>query len=105
MDYIYKPKLRIRSDKDTVITMVYTTRTTIDDKMSTFRVSYPCRSFSIHFSIKPADKYRVVGAAYGFLDDADNSTNDTSKTNLTLEFDDWIFKHDGVTVVILDANK
>ncbi len=104
VDYIYKPKLRISSEEDTIITMVYTTRTTIDDKMSTFRVSYPCQSFSLHFSIKPEDKYRVVGAAYGFLDDADNSINDTSKTNLTLEFDDWIFKHDGVTVVILDVN-
>lgn len=100
--YEYNKKLEISNDKDTTIVMNYITRTSIDDKASTFRVAYPCKEFNLHCSIMQHDKYRLVGSAYGFLDNADNSTNNSTKSNITIEFDDWIFKHDGATVVILD---
>lgn len=100
--YLYKKDLKITNDNDTTIVMNYKTRTSIDDKVSTFRVAYPCKEFSLHCSIMQHDKYRLVGSAYGFLDDAGNSNNNITKSNITIEFSDWIFKHDGATVVILD---
>lgn len=102
IDYIYQKNLRIYNNKDTIIVMEYRTRTSVDDRMSTFRVSLPCKEFNLHFSLTQQEKYRLVGSAYGFLDDADNSNNNNSKANITIEFSDWIFKHDGAVVVILD---
>ena len=102
IDYVYKKKLEITSEKDTIIDMKYVTRTSIDDKMSTFRVARPCKEFKLYYTVNQHDKFRLVGSAYGFLDNADDSNNNSSTSNLTIEFSDWIFKHDGATVVMLD---
>lgn len=102
IDYLYNKKLALFSDKDTIITMKYITRTSKDDRMSTFRVGHPCKKFMLFYSVKQHEKYRIVVNAYGFLDDADNSTNNSSKSDITITFSDWIYNYDGVTVVILD---
>lgn len=101
IDYIYKDTLKLYSDKDTIITMKYITRTSKDDRVSTFRVGCPCKKFSVYFTLNQSD-YRIMVNAYGFMDDANKSNNNQSKTNINISFSDWIFKHDGVTVVILE---
>lgn len=102
VDYIYKKNLSFEKHKDTVIIMKYVTRTSNDDKMSTFRVKCPCKKFTLFYSIKQHEKYRLAVNAYGFLDDSDNSNNNSSKSDITITFNDWIYKYDGVTVAIFE---
>lgn len=102
MEYIYNKSLTIRNDKETILTVKCKTRTAIDDKSSTFRVIKPCRNFSLVYSITQHEKYRIGVDAFGFLDDADDSANNTSRSNVNITFNDWIFEYDGVVVVILD---
>lgn len=99
---IYSDKISFSSTRDTTIIIHYVTRTAIDDRISTFRVKCPCKKFSLYYAVKQHEKYRLVVDAYGFLDDAEHSTNNMSKSNITISFSDWIFKLDGVSVVMLE---
>ena len=99
---IYNKKLKVSDDKETVIVIKFISRTTVDDKSSTFRVVKPCKKFTLIYSLKQHEQYRLSVDAFGFLDNADESANDTSKSNLNITFNDWIFKNDGVVVTILD---
>lgn len=100
--YIYKKVLKISHQHPTTITVKCKARTTIDDKLSSFRVTKPCKSFTLNYTINQADKYRLAVDAFGFLDDADDSTNNSSNASVNIRFKDWIFQYDGVVVVILD---
>lgn len=100
--YIYNKVLKIFNKKPTTIVVKSKTRTTIDDKNSTFRVTKPCKSFSLNYTVNQSDKYRLAVDAFGFLDDADDSTNSSAKSNINIKFKDWIFKYDGVVVSIIE---
>lgn len=103
VEYFYKKVLCLNYKQDTVITLKYITRTTNDDRMSTFRVGCPCKNFDLFYTIKQPGNYRIAVSAYGFLDDADSSsTNTSSPSDITITFNDWIYKFDGVTVVMFD---
>lgn len=102
MEYIYNKPLIIKNNEETILTVKCKTRTAIDDKSSTFRVIKPCKKFSLVYSITQNEKYRIGVDAFGFLDDADGSANNTSHSNINITFNDWIFEYDGVVVVILD---
>ena len=100
--YIYNRPLKISSTKETTVVVKCKTRTAIDDKSSTFRVVKPCKNFSLVYTLEQHEKYRLGVDAFGFLDDADESANNTSESNINITFNDWIFKYDGVVVMILD---
>lgn len=100
--YIYKKPMNIYSDKETTITVECISRTSIDDKGASFRVAKPCNHFSLFYTLPQQDKYRLAVHAFGFLDDANDSANNSSKSNINITFDNWIFENDGVVVMILD---
>lgn len=100
--YVYNKPLVINKHTGTKIVVKCKTRTPIDDKVSTFRVTKPCKKFSLIYDIKEHNKYRLAVDAFGFLDDADDSANNSSNSNINITFNDWIFKHDGVVVSILE---
>ena len=100
--YVYNKPLKISNKKSTIIVVKCKTRTTSDDVNSTFRVTKPCKSFSLNYSINQSDKYRLAVDAFGFLDDADDSTNNSNKAIVNIKFKDWIFKYDGVIVSIIE---
>lgn len=100
--YIYQKPLDIYSDKETIITVKCVSRTSIDDKGATFRVAKPCKHFSLIYTLQQSDKYRLAVHAFGFLDDAKDSANNNSKSNINITFNNWIFENDGVVVIILD---
>ncbi len=100
--YIYKKPINIFSDEETTITVKCISRTSIDDKGASFRVAKPCHNFSLIYTLQQYDKYRLSVHAFGFLDDADDSANNSSKSNINITFDNWIFENDGVVVIILD---
>ncbi len=100
--YIYKKPMNIYSEQETTITVKCISRTSIDDKGSSFRVAKPCNHFSLVYTLPQQDRYRLAVHAFGFLDDANDSANNNSKSNITISFDNWIFENDGVVVMILD---
>ena len=100
--YIYNIPIEISKDKETTICVQCTTRTSIDDRCSTFRVTKPCKNFLLVYNLNQQKDLRLSVDAFGFIDDANNSTNNTSKSNVNIKFNDWIFENDGVVVTILD---
>lgn len=102
--YIYGKNLHINNSIGTKISVSCVTRTSKDDITTTFRVTKPCRNFALIYSIKQHEKYRIAVDAFGFLDDADDSTNNRSDSNINIKFDDWIFENDGVVVSVLDKS-
>ncbi|MCM1100148.1 MAG: hypothetical protein NC079_00645 [Clostridium sp.] len=102
MEYVYKKPIEINNQKETTVSVKYVTRTSKDDRISTFRVGKPCQNFSLIYSVIQQDKYRLAVDAFGFLDNADDSANNSSDSNVNICFSDWIFRYDGVTVVLLD---
>lgn len=99
---IYNGALLVTNDCDTIVEIKSVSRTKLDDRISTFRVIKPCRKFSLIYSLETHDNYRISVDAFGFLDDADESTNNEATDNVNIIFNDWIFKYDGVVVTILD---
>ncbi|MDO5151257.1 MAG: hypothetical protein Q4D76_17985, partial [Oscillospiraceae bacterium] len=102
IQYVYNKMLKVEKSKPKTVVVKCKTRTARDDISSTFRVKKPCKNFSLVYSIKQHDKYRLGVDAFGFLDDADESANNISDSNINITFNDWIFKYDGVVVCILD---
>ena len=102
IEYKYKKALNISSNEDTIVTIQYVTRTAANDRISTYRVGQPCSNFKLRYSVKQNEKYRLTVQAFGFLDNADDSINVPELSNVNIEFTDWIFKHDGVVIVIND---
>lgn len=103
---IYKKPIMFYNDNDHNTTLVVKclTRTTIDDKCSTFRVAKPCKNFALDYTLQQQTKHRLTVDAFGFLDDAKKSLNNNSKNNVHITFDNWIFENDGVVVTILDKS-
>ncbi len=100
--YVYKESIRIKNDTSTVVVFEYISRTQKNDIHSTFRVATPCKKFSVDFSI---DKnYTLIPIAFGFCDRAIQSPNSSNEKEACVLFNDWVFKDDGV-VIILNKNK
>lgn len=99
---VYNSSLTLSNAESTTVRIKVVSRTKLDDRISTFRVIKPCKHFSLVYSIENNENYRISVDAFGFLDDADESTNNESKNTINITFDDWIFKYDGVVVTILD---
>lgn len=94
----YNGKLSLRNDADTTITVNYIVRSTLDDITSTFRASEPCKNFQLIYKIDPNSNYKVTANAFGFWDSADSSPNNLIDHEININFNDWIFEDDGVTV-------
>ena len=98
----YKEPIKIYPNKDTTLKLTYHTSVDISDNSYACRVKYPCKNFSLTFSLDRANaKSHLLSAhAFGFIDDAGKSTNGANRDTVNIKFDDWIFNSDGVAVVI-----
>lgn len=99
--YIYKD-LRLKAGQSVEIIIEYVSRTSIDDRSSTFRTTKPCRKFSLLYTLDESPDYRIAVDAFGFLDDANDSVNTDSHHDVNITFNNWIFDCDGVVVTLLD---
>jgi len=101
--YVYNKKILINNKDGVNIILKYKTRTTIDDRLTVFRVGKPCKRFSLIYNLTPDEKYRLAINAFGFFDDGSATINDDSNYHTNIEFSNWIFTYDGVVIMILDA--
>lgn len=99
--YYLKKTLTIDPKEDTKIVLKYVTRVKENDTTYACRVKYPCKTFSFNLSLdaNTAKSYSLSSHAFGFIDDAENSQNGTSREHINITFDDWIFSTDGIDVV------
>ncbi len=95
--YKHKGALNFRNDKDTTIIIQYMTRVEPQDTNLCCRISEHCKKFNVKFFIESSDAYDVVGSAFGFIETAEDTPNNT-RNGLTFEFDKWVFKKGGVCI-------
>lgn len=96
-------ELYSKNEEHNCVTMVYsyTARTALNDLVSSYRASQPCKCFSVKFDLLSKEKYQLVTNTFGFLDSSkgeDDTNNDYTSYS---EFKDWIFEDDGVIVSIV----
>lgn len=102
--YLRDPlELYSKNEEHNCVTMVYsyTARTALNDLVSSYRASQPCKCFSVKFDLLSKEKYQLVTNTFGFLDSSkgeDDTNNDYTSYS---EFKDWIFEDDGVIVSIV----
>ena len=101
-EYYYIGGLNLSSDKDTEIELNYTTTVPYEDNAFTCRVAYPCKKFSLEFTLdgQTMNDYTLASYSFGFIDDATSTVHSGSRNHVKVEFNNWIFKSDGAVVVI-----
>lgn len=97
-----KEKIRIEKNEPTIITVVYKTTVPPTDLDYIFRIPCACQNFSLKFYLKNMPKYKLNGYAFGFLDDASANIDLRSDDSIEFKFNNWIFKYDGVCILIND---
>lgn len=96
-----KEKLCLTSNKSTQITIKYISRCPLDDIVSSFRTSIPCKNFSVHYFAEPKASYRVIAHAFGFHEGARSYPNTNNENEVKLGFNDWIFTDDGICITMV----
>lgn len=95
---ISKKKIVIENQKGVKISINYITKVDLTDNVYNCRVREHCRQFSMQFTINSAEKYDISPVAFGFIDDAQYTPNGNDSNSINLNFDNWIFKKDGVSI-------
>lgn len=93
-----KKPIKIYQKQTTTIEVVYTTIVKKSDIVFTLRVKEHCKKFSLKFKIVNTTKYNIFTDAFGFLDDAKKTLNSDDSNDISIEFNDWIYKGDGVSL-------
>lgn len=101
--FYYKGKLNLDPDKPTKIMVSYKTKVPVYDVAYSCRMSHPCHSFHFKFRLEgeAAKNYRLAVNAFGFWDDGKRSPNNNDLSAVNVDFYDWIFPRDGVSVTLI----
>ncbi len=91
--------IQLTSNKPTIISYEYITRTELSDNTLTVRSSMPCENFIVNYTINNSD-YRLKAVAFGFIDRGSNSPNVSTDNRICVELKQWILPEDGVVVII-----
>ena len=94
-----KEKIEFDNLTGIIITVDCITRCPKEDKVSTYRISRPCKKFTVSYTAD--SNYKLTGHAFGFLDSAEAYPNPKKKNTIKLGFSDWIFTDDGVIVTMI----
>ena len=110
IEYSLRKKIHLRKQlskndiegRGVVVKIQYGTVVGIDDSSYVCRVKYPCKHFSVNFKLsgKEAAKYELSSHSFGFIEKATDSDYNDNRTVVNISFDNWIFKSDGVAIVI-----
>lgn len=102
----YNDRLHLTNGKspDFIIRMI--TRCPKDDITSTFRVSVPCKNFSIKYNMAVGnrEKYKLVTHSFGCCEDAEDFSTERHPGSASIKFKNLIFKDDGAVVVMCQQN-
>lgn len=104
IDICLKKDLNLNNRKSNKITINYELLCSKNDKVSVYRTLYPCKLFSVHYSVEPKEKYKLIGNAFGFHEKAANQPNYNDDNEIDVELNDWIFTDDGICVALVEKN-
>lgn len=85
------------------IQIEYITRVPVTDLSYSCRLKHACKNYSFSFRLtdNTNKKYRLQASAYGFVDDASKTPNQTDdKNSVNIEFSGWMFPSDGVSIIL-----
>ena len=91
-------ELPLSRKRDTVISVSYVTKVPLRDNIYTCRTGVPCKRFSVYVNLEDSPDYKLNAVAFGFLDAAKDSPSCLNDHEVRIEFDDWVFNKDGVTI-------
>lgn len=95
----FSQEIELHADQDTVISVSYTTKVPLSDSTYVCLSRVPCKRFSVDATVR-GSSYKLAAAAFGFLDSAQNSPPCVNDQEVRIEFDDWVFSQDGVTITM-----
>ena len=95
-----KEDVELSCDESTEISVSYITKVPLSDNLYTCRSKVPCKHFVVTVNLENSPEYKLNAVAFGFLDTAKRSPDCVNDHEVRVEFDDWIFSKDGVTVAI-----
>lgn len=101
---ISKEKISVDDQDGAIISINYITKVDIKDNIYNCRVSEHCRNFSMQFTINSKEKYDISPVAFGFIDDAQYTPNSDDTNSVNLNFNNWIFRKDGVSISFKKRN-
>lgn len=101
VQYYLKKKLHCKNDESIKIVSNFITRCPMDDIVTTFRASVPCKKFSVNYTINQEQNYKLGGSAFGFLDASTAFQNSHKPNIMRFGFNNWIFTDDGVSITII----
>lgn len=91
--------LEIFADRDTTVSITYTTRVPLSDNIYICRSSVPCKHFSVDVRLDNSPDFKLNTAAFGFFDTGVKASLQHDDSEVRLEFNNWVFNKDGVSVV------
>ena len=97
--YKLSQPLPIFADRDTTVSITYTTRVPLSDNIYICRSSVPCKHFSVDVRLDNSPDFKLNTAAFGFFDTGVKASLQNDDSEVRLEFNDWVFNKDGVCVV------
>ncbi len=104
IDIYLKKDLNLNNRRSNKITINYELLCSKNDKVSVYRTLYPCKQFSVHYSVEPKGKYKLIGNAFGFHEKAANQPNYNDDNEIDVELNDWIFTDDGICVALVEKS-
>lgn len=101
--FYFKGKLKLDPDQPTKIMVSYKTQVPEYDVAYSCRMVHPCHTFHFRFHLEgPETKaYSLAVNAFGFWDDGKKSPNNNDLSTVNVDFGDWIFPRDGVSVTLI----
>lgn len=102
--YEFCQTLDVSRNKPIDIVFCYKTVVPTNDIVYTCRMHRECKNFSFRYKLEPQNgqQYRLSAAAFGFADDGNKTPNQKDdEPEISFEFNDWIFEHDGVSVTMV----
>lgn len=101
--FYYKKELKLEPDKVTKIMVSYKTAVPDYDVAYSCRMTHPCHKVHFKFRLEgtAARDYSLAVNAFGFWDDGEHSPNNNDMSSVVVDFCDWIFPRDGVSVTLI----
>lgn len=105
--YYYAGTITAGPKKKNNITVTHKTRVPLNDVAFSCRLTCPCHKFLFRYSLSDAvaKEYNINVSAFGFVEDGKGTPNSPNTSNVKVEFNNWIFPMDGVSVTLIKKNK
>ena len=94
--------MNLSNNKATEVVVNSISRCPLNDVVSSYRTTRPCKNFTVNYIAEPKTYYRVIAHAFGFHECARSYPNGTKNNEVKVGFNDWIFTDDGICIIMTE---